>query len=182
MYKHVKPHVMLSTRDVESLRLRLVAAEYLKRMGERIAEARKAKNWRQAQLARRVEELRRERDPHAASIESSTISRWETGKVEPSAQMKEYLAQALDVPVNYFLMAEPDKTVTPDPFAGNGTTTTDLEARVAKIESDVAQILKLVRKLASGRAPAKRPATAEVDQAPLVANPPKTGRKRPASR
>lgn len=114
MSMQVKPDRMLLSRNVSALRLQLMAAEYMKRMGERIAAAREAKGWSQGQLARAVEELRRQDNPDAANIDPSSISRYEKGKVEPNAKMKDYLAKALDQPVVYFMTPEPDKSTTPD--------------------------------------------------------------------
>lgn len=138
MSMHVKPRRMLSTRNVQTLRLQVMAAEYMKAMGERIASARQAKGWNQPQLARAVEQLRREDDPDASSIEGSSISRYEKGKVEPNSKMKEYLARALDVDVSYFLTPPPDKSHTPD-----------LSRRPTSVEDRLANMERILRVIAA---------------------------------
>lgn len=119
-----------------------MAAEYLKRMGERIAAAREAKGWSQTKLAREVEQLRRRDEPGAAHIEASSISRYERGKVEPTAEMKDYLAEALGVTVAHFLAPAPDKSKTPEPFA-HGDGTGKLE-QLDRIESKLNAVLEFL--------------------------------------
>lgn len=148
---HVKPGRMLSTPNVETLRLQFMAAKYMKAMGERIAAAREAKGWNQSQLARAVERLRHRDDPDAANIDPSSISRYEKGKVEPSASMKSYLAEALGVPVSHFLSAQADKTETPDlvgTMNGNGRSQTE---QLDRIEEAVHENQRLLIALARDR-------------------------------
>lgn len=60
-------------------------------LGQRIASARKAKRWRQKQLAA------------AVSVEPMTVSRWERGQHAPDIDMLELIAQATEKPLSYFV-------------------------------------------------------------------------------
>lgn len=114
MSSHVKPRLVLSTRDADLLRLQYMAARYKARVGERIRDARLAKGERireagegtgltQAQLARML----------PGSTEGSQVSRWERGEVQPQPDTLDALAAALDVDVSYFLAPAPESG-TPD--------------------------------------------------------------------
>lgn len=140
MTMHVKPKHMPSTDRVHLLRLQLVIAEHQKRFGQRIAEARKAKRWSQAELAREVETLRRRNTPSAASVDASTISRYERGRVDPSPEMKDYLAKALGRDVSWFLVEEPNGAGTPQLLGRDG-----IQARLDAIEARLAEIERLLR-------------------------------------
>lgn len=74
-----------------------MAARYRERIGERIREAREARNWTQPELARRL----------PGTVDAASISRWETGRVEPRADNLQALADALEVDPAYFLAPKP---------------------------------------------------------------------------
>jgi transcriptional regulator with XRE-family HTH domain len=86
-----------------------MAAEYLQRMGERMAERRKELGLTQEQVARSL----------PGETSGSHVSRWERGQHRPSDDTLEALAKVLRVDVAYFLAAPADKNAgTPDLFAG----------------------------------------------------------------
>lgn len=62
-----------------------------KQLGERIAQARKDRRWKQKELAA------------AVHVEPTTVSRWETGRHAPDIDVLEQVARALDRPLSYFV-------------------------------------------------------------------------------
>jgi transcriptional regulator with XRE-family HTH domain len=103
MSSHCKPRRMLSSDRTASIRLVLMVEEHKARVGSRIRQAREAKGWSQARLAREL----------PGSTDGPSISRYERGEVLPRPGMLDNLADALDVDTSYFLVAEPEPG-TPD--------------------------------------------------------------------
>jgi transcriptional regulator with XRE-family HTH domain len=62
-------------------------------LGRRIAEARKAKRWKQKELAA------------AVHVEPTTVSRWETGRHAPDLDVLDEIARATDRPLSFFVDA-----------------------------------------------------------------------------
>lgn len=119
---------MASKSDLARRRFELVAAEYLQRMGQRMAERRKALGLTQEQVARAL----------PGETSGAHVSRWERGLHRPSDDTLEALAKALQVDVTYFLAAQADKTNgTPDPFADQPP---NLDARLERIETTLAAV------------------------------------------
>lgn len=71
-------------------------SEHKERVGSRIREARNAKGWSQADLARAL-----------LSGDASQVSRWERGKVLPSTATLEEIAKTLDRDYSYFIAPKP---------------------------------------------------------------------------
>lgn len=94
---------MPSSDRAASLRLVLMVEEHKLRVGSRIRQAREAKGWSQAQLAREL----------PGSTDGPSISRYERGEVLPRPGMLDALADALGVDTSFFLVAEPEPG-TPD--------------------------------------------------------------------
>ena len=108
-------------------------ADFKKRVGERIAQARDAQGWTQAQLANRLGD----------SIDSGSISRWETGRVFPEQHLEE-LAAALGVDVSYSMAPEP-ATGTPDLMGSLAGDRLDrLERRVDHLTGQMEVALRLL--------------------------------------
>lgn len=152
MSSHVKPKRVLSTPDVLSLRVQLMAAEHRARVGERIEQAREAKGWTQRELA----------DALPGKVDGPSVSRWERGKVYPE-QYLDHLARALDKDVSYFLAPEPDKNgTTPDPFepkktAGNDERFDQIEASLREQSGAIVDLTELVRELQQEVRDAQKP-------------------------
>lgn len=109
MTRQVPPSKSASKSDLARRRFALMAAEYLQRMGERMAERRKELGLTQEQVARAL----------PGETSGTHVSRWERGLHRPSDDTLEALAKVLKVEVAYFLAAQADKSDgTPDPFAG----------------------------------------------------------------
>lgn len=136
---------MPSTRNVEILRLQLMAARYKERVGERIKAAREARNWSQVRLAREL----------PSTVDGATISRWETGKVEPRADNLQALADALGVDPSYFLV--------PEPKAGNGDLMGALRgpSQIDRLEAKIDDLTSMVNELLSQIAALELGATLE---------------------
>ena len=64
------------------------------RIGPKIESLRAAKGWKQEDLAKRMKTT------------ASAVSRWESGKIVPSAEALAQLAQVFDVTVDYFLFED----------------------------------------------------------------------------
>jgi hypothetical protein len=96
-------------------------------------------------------------------VDGPSVSRWERAKVYPE-QYLDALATALELDVSYFLSPDPDKTVTPDPFAKTEATQLDrIEAKLDEILSrldaaDIAEGLDDLGQVADQDAPATAPA------------------------
>ncbi len=101
-----------------------MAAEYVQRIGQRIKERRDEKHMTQLELARAL----------PGTVGSDQVSRWERGLHKPSDETLEQIAEILDVPVVYFMTADPDKTETPD------------LSRPATVEGALADILRDINK------------------------------------
>lgn len=77
-------------------------AEIKERIGARIKQAREARTrddgrpWTQGDLARAL----------PGTVDAASVSRWETGKVRPSDDTLELIAEALGRDVSYFLAPE----------------------------------------------------------------------------
>jgi transcriptional regulator with XRE-family HTH domain len=135
---------MPSSDRLAARRFELVAAEYVQRMGARIAARRVEKGLSQVDVARAL----------PGKVDGSQVSRWERGLHRPNDETLERLGEILDVPLAYFMAAEPTKGETPDPFpADNGT-----EDRLGRLESQLAAIQQtlegLVKQLAAAGFPA----------------------------
>lgn len=161
MSRHVKPEPVLLSRDAATLRLQLMAAEYLERMGETIAAAMEAKKWTQGDLARAIDQLRRRDDPEAAHVEPSSISRYKRGKVEPNPEMKQYLADALGITVAELMGPAPDKTKTPDLMSAVKEAAPD---RLDLIEEKLDAVLMLLAPSSGKRTAAAQDALAEAQR------------------
>lgn len=82
-----------------------MAALWTARMGERMRSRRTELDMSRSDLAERI----------TGKTDANAIYRWETGRHRPSDDTLEQIAQALDVPVSYFLVEDGDKTAgTPD--------------------------------------------------------------------
>lgn len=66
-------------------------AEQRKELGQRIADARRSKRWKQKELAA------------AVHVEPTTVSRWETGRHAPDLDVLEAIARVTDKPISFFL-------------------------------------------------------------------------------
>lgn len=112
------------------LRLQLMAAEHKERIGARIRDARDAKGWTQAELARAL----------PGTVDGPSVSRWERGKVSPHPETLEAIATALDVDVSYFLVAAP-KAGTPDLMGAlNGNQQDRLDRLQAVVEENARKL------------------------------------------
>jgi len=69
-------------------------------LGERIKQLRKEKNWQQAELAEKIE------------ADARQISRYEKGKIKPSAETLLKIAQVFDVSIDYLLKDDAPKKLT----------------------------------------------------------------------
>lgn len=136
MTRQIKRVGVPSQRELELLRLQLMAAEYKARVGARIRDAREAKGWTQTQLARQL----------PGTVDGASISRWETGKVMPQTDNLEALARALDVDVSYFLVEEP-KHAPPNLMAELACRPSDNDDRLTRIEEKLDQALELLFQL-----------------------------------
>lgn len=101
---------MMQTDDVRRLRFRLVAAEFLQRMGERIRERRKALGLSRADVARKM----------PGKVSENQVYRWELGQHQPKPDTLEALAKVLECDVVYFMAPELDKRRPPDLHALSG--------------------------------------------------------------
>ena len=109
-----------------------MAAEYLQRMGERMAERRKELGLTQEQVARQL----------PGETSGAHVSRWERGLHRPSDDTLEALAKVLKVDVAYFLAAPAAKlNGTPDPFAESA----GLTARVEELHAKLDRIMQALR-------------------------------------
>lgn len=85
------------TRTSAILRLQLVAAEHVERIGQRIESRRKELKLNRRELAQRV----------GGATNENAVYRWERGKHRPEDSTLELLALALEVDVAYFMTPEP---------------------------------------------------------------------------
>lgn len=140
MSSHVKQqNGVPSPKDPATLRLLLMAAEHQARVGARIREARKAKDWTQAQLARAM----------PGSVESASVSRWERGQVMPRTDTLDAPAQALDVDAAYFLVAAPKNGTPPLMDALRRAQDDQMATRLDRIETMVRDLAETVAEVAA---------------------------------
>ncbi len=92
-----------TTNALARRRLELVAAEYVVRMGRRIAQAREEAGMSQNDLAREL----------PGKVGAQMVSKWERGLHEPRADTLQAIARVLKRPVAYFMAEEPQEG-TPD--------------------------------------------------------------------
>jgi transcriptional regulator with XRE-family HTH domain len=95
-----------TTDRLAARRFELMAAEYVQRMGQRLKARRLELGLSQGQVARRL----------PGTVDANQVSRWERGIHRPEDETLDQLAAILEKPVAYFMIAEPDKAETPDPF------------------------------------------------------------------
>ena len=95
------------TRQAATLRLRLVAAEHVERIGQRMEARRLELGLTRRDIAGRV----------GGKTNENSVYRWERGKHEPEAETLQLLVTALEVDdVSYFMSPEPELG-TPDLMA-----------------------------------------------------------------
>lgn len=112
-----------------------MAEQHKARVGERIREAREAKDWSQSELAKHL----------PGKVDGPSVSRWERGLVYPE-QYLDHLAGVLEVDVSFFLVAPPDKDKTPD--LSNGTNPlAQINERLAAMEASMEQISERLEQL-----------------------------------
>jgi transcriptional regulator with XRE-family HTH domain len=114
-----------------------MAAEFVQRMGARIAQRRNELGLSQVDVARAL----------PGKVDGSQVSRWERGLHKPGDDTLERLGVILEVPVSYFMTPEPDHASTPDPFPANGSSTTD--ERLDRIEAALTTMLERVDHIAA---------------------------------
>jgi transcriptional regulator with XRE-family HTH domain len=116
----------------QRLRLLLMAAAHVERIGTRIRERREELGLSRRKLVQRMEGVVTEND----------IYRWERGQHRPNDQTLDALAKALEVDVSYFLVEAPQKPV-PDLLHKIGGDLTQLD----RLEQALAQIDKRLSRL-----------------------------------
>lgn len=100
-------------------------------LGEKIKEARLAKNWKQKNLAA------------AVHVEPDTVSRWERGQHAPDFEMMELIADALGRPLSFFVSGE-DAEAT---LGGGSARWADLLARIEELSRQQEQNKELLAEL-----------------------------------
>jgi transcriptional regulator with XRE-family HTH domain len=130
-------HVKLSTRPADLLRLQLQMAEHKARVGARILEARLAKGWSQAELARHL----------PGKVDGPSVSRWELGKVYPERYL-DHLASVLEVDVSFFLTPAAEAESPGDLMAALSVNVEGGEDRVERLEKKIDELTEMVRQLA----------------------------------
>jgi transcriptional regulator with XRE-family HTH domain len=103
MLSQVTDRRTATTTALARRRLELVAAEYVVRMGRRIAQAREEAGMSQNDLARKL----------PGKVGAQMVSKWERGLHEPRSDTLEAIAGVLKRPVAYFMTDEPEPG-TPD--------------------------------------------------------------------
>lgn len=103
MVSQVTDRRTATTDDLARRRLQLVAAEYVVRMGRRIAQRREDLGLSQNDLARAL----------PGRVGAQMVSKWERGVHEPRSDTLEQIANVLKVPVAHFMVDEPEAG-TPD--------------------------------------------------------------------
>ena len=101
---------MMGTSAPQRLRLQLVAAEFLERMGQRIRERRDELGYSRSDVARLM----------PGKTNENAVYRWEKGQHQPNPDTLQALAKALGCDVAYFMSEPPEKMNAPDLFAVNG--------------------------------------------------------------
>ncbi|MEJ7784742.1 MAG: helix-turn-helix domain-containing protein [Solirubrobacteraceae bacterium] len=106
------------------------------RCGKRIREAREAKGWTQAQLAREL----------PGKTDSPSVSRWERGVVLPGPENVEALARVLERDYAYFVV--PDAPAeTPDLMGALSPDDSTTSVRLDRLEEKVDAALAILRRL-----------------------------------
>lgn len=118
-----------------------MAAEHVERIGNRIRERREELGLSRDDLAREM----------PGKTNGNAIYRWEKGLHEARPDALEALATALDVPVSYFYVDQPDKSETPDLGAalnGNGPTPSEdllrIRDQLDRIETTVNRLQEFI--------------------------------------
>jgi transcriptional regulator with XRE-family HTH domain len=127
---------MSSPDRLAARRFELMAAEFVQRMGARIAQRRNELGLSQVDVARAL----------PGKVDGSQVSRWERGLHKPGDDTLERLGVILEVPVSYFMTPEPDQASTPDLFAGTDGTA---DERLDRIEAALTTMLGHVENLAA---------------------------------
>lgn len=86
------------TTETQRLRLRLVAAEHVERIGARIRKRREELGLSRGKLVEKMQ----------GKVTENDLYRWERGQHRPSDDTLSDLAKALEVDVSYFLVEEPE--------------------------------------------------------------------------
>lgn len=107
-----------------------MAAEYLQRMGARMAQRRRELGLTQEEVARQL----------PGTIAGGQVSKWERGLHRPKDDVLEAVARVLDVDVSYFLAAPAEKrNGTPDLLASG---IDPLGAQLLRVEAKLDLALK----------------------------------------
>lgn len=104
MLSQVPDRRTATTDKLARRRLQLVAAEYVVRMGRRIAQAREEAGMSQNDLAREL----------PGKVGAQMVSKWERGLHEPRADTLEAIARVLNKSIAYFMAEEPQAGPTPN--------------------------------------------------------------------
>lgn len=165
---------MMGTSPAQRLRLQLVAADFLERMGQRLRERREEMKLSRADVARKM----------PGKVSENQVYRWELGKHQPNPDTLQALAGVLERDVGYFMAAPADKTETPDLSVVNGD-----RDQLERIETQLRANAEAIRALSDqlqemqaetvDRAGAVLQRIAEAEQAILRALPPQR-RAKPA--
>lgn len=117
---------MMGTSSTQRLRLQLVAADFLERMGARMRERRELLGLSRAEVARRM----------PGKVNENQVYRWEKGLHQPNPDTLQALALVLDCDVALFMSPAPEKTTTPELVAtpaGNAERLDQIEATLELI-------------------------------------------------
>src|SRR4051812_6114904 len=133
MLSQVTDRRTATTTALARRRLELVAAEYVVRMGRRIAQAREEAGMSQNDLARAL----------PGKVGAQMVSKWERGLHEPRSDTLEAIARVLKRPVAYFMADEPEPG-TPDLMGTlNGDSQLDrIEQENQRIEAKLDALLE----------------------------------------
>lgn len=137
---------MIRTNSLARRRFELMAAEYLERIGARIAARREELGLTQEDVAREL----------PGKVTGQRVSLWERGKHRPRDDSLEALARILRVDVSYFMSQEPEKqNGTPDLFAGESDQPqlVAIESKLDALTQVLAENNRLLRALAVGPVP-----------------------------
>jgi transcriptional regulator with XRE-family HTH domain len=99
MLSQVTDRRTATTDALARRRLELVAAEYVVRMGRRIAQAREEAGMSQNDLAREL----------PGKVGAQMVSKWERGLHEPRSDTLEAIARVLNRSIAYFMADEPQE-------------------------------------------------------------------------
>ncbi len=104
--------------------------ETVTQLGERIANARNAKNLSQPQLARRL------------GVKKQTIENWELDKLSPRANQLDRLAGVLNVPIVWLLGGAANPSA--NDLVPDLEETAELESKIAKASALINQLAMLM--------------------------------------